>query len=300
MGFANVVDEDSGNPSVFFVVVLTIVVWLTMRPIFQFSNTSQLIMSMVTKHHHLPHARHSTEFDQRSSINTRPVAWRGVVARASRQLRHFIMLSDDIDLQMVSAPASHLPEGAARNIIAVMSAGALPHPPNPARRRVSASALPSTAATGLSAGVAADLPSGPGLRPRGVLRTGGVFEPPRCTYECHRPRRIKVNMSSAPAGYDEAVCGGRAGEISRFSSRGRGWAPMTPRLHGSTNGCSICAPLPLTIMHRWSSCWIAPAYSACRDAKCQQTRLAGARAGGLIDRRSVEPAPWFKVGWLRA
>ena len=46
--FANAVAEVSGYPSVFAVAVLTIVVWLATGPVFQFSDTWQLVMNTLT------------------------------------------------------------------------------------------------------------------------------------------------------------------------------------------------------------------------------------------------------------
>ncbi len=46
--FANIVAEASGYPSVFFVAVLIVVIWLTTGPIFHFSDTWQLVMNTLT------------------------------------------------------------------------------------------------------------------------------------------------------------------------------------------------------------------------------------------------------------
>jgi low affinity Fe/Cu permease len=46
--FANAVAESSGYPSVFGVAILTVVVWLATGPVFQFSDTWQLVMNTLT------------------------------------------------------------------------------------------------------------------------------------------------------------------------------------------------------------------------------------------------------------
>jgi low affinity Fe/Cu permease len=46
--FANTVAEASGHPSVFGAAVLTVVAWLATGPIFQFSDTWQLVMNTLT------------------------------------------------------------------------------------------------------------------------------------------------------------------------------------------------------------------------------------------------------------
>ena len=48
VNFANRVAEASGYPSVFVVAVVTVLIWLATGPLFQFSDTWQLVMNTLT------------------------------------------------------------------------------------------------------------------------------------------------------------------------------------------------------------------------------------------------------------